>query len=62
MIANFYEQLGIAGKPEVGAGAEADQADAFAARDTIAGFFPADDAAGDKSGDLLEGDFAAVGG
>jgi len=62
MIAYFDEQLGIAREPEVGARAEADEADAFAAGDAVAGFFPADDATGDQAGDLLEGDFAGVGG
>ena len=54
MVADFYEQLGIARKPQVGAGAEAHQADAFAVGDAIAGFFPADHATGDEPGDLLE--------
>ena len=40
MIANFYEQLGIAGEPKVGARAEADEADALAAGYAVARFFP----------------------
>src|ERR1700688_1388241 len=62
VVANFDEQLGISGEPEVGAGAKTHEANAFAARDAIAGFFPADYAAGDESGDLLESDFAGLGG
>jgi hypothetical protein len=61
VIADFDEQLGIAGEPQVGARAKADEADAFAASYAVASFFPADDATGDKPGDLLEGDFTGIG-
>jgi len=50
------------GEPKVGAGAEADEPDAFTAGYTVAGFFPADYATGDESRDLLEDDLAGVGG
>src|SRR5216683_523474 len=62
VIADLHQQLGIAGQPEVGAGTEAHEPDAFAAGDAVARFLPADHAAGNQPGDLLEGDFARVGG
>src|SRR5260370_17622178 len=57
VIADFDEQLRIARQPEIGARAEAHQPDAFAARNAIAGFFPAHHAAGDEPGNLLEINF-----
>jgi len=62
VIADFYEQLGIAGEPKVGAEPKRDEPDAFTAGYTVAGFFPADYATGDESRDLLEDDLAGVGG
>src|SRR5258708_21220071 len=61
VIADFDEELRIARQPEIGARAEAHQSDAFAARNAIAGFFPAHHAACDEPGNVLEGDFARVG-
>src|ERR1700732_3634556 len=49
-VTDFYAQVGIAGEPEVGAGTEADQADAFATGDSVANFFPADYAPGNQAG------------
>src|SRR6266849_8228250 len=62
VVTDFDEQLGIAREPQVGARAEAHEADAFTASDAVAGFFPADNATGDEPGDLLEGEVACVGG
>src|SRR5258708_14124813 len=61
-IADLHQQLGIAGQPQVGAGTEAHEPDAFTAGDAVARFFPADHAAGNQPGDLLEGDFAGFSG
>ena len=53
-IADFDGNLCFLRKPDVDAGAEADEADAFAAEDGFAGLFPGDDAAGDETGNLFE--------
>lgn len=53
-VADFYGDLGVARQPDVNARAETDQADAFAARDEFAGFFPRDAAASDETCNLFE--------
>jgi len=49
------------GEVEVGSGAEANHADSFSRGDAIARFFPADDSAGDETGNLTNQD-GALGG
>ena len=58
-IADLDGDLCVLWKPDIHAGAEADEADAFAAEDGFAGLFPGDDAAGDEAGNLFELDVAA---
>src|SRR5256885_1934238 len=53
-IADFDGDLRVLWKPNVHAGAEAHEADAFAAKDGFAGLFPGDDATSDEAGNLLE--------
>src|SRR5689334_11311149 len=57
-VTNFDRNLCVLGKPDVHAGAETDEADAFTALDGFTGFFPGDDAASDEASDLLEFDVA----
>src|SRR5215475_5471042 len=61
-VPNFDGDLRVPWKPDVHTRAEADEADALAAVDGFSSFFPGDDAAGDKAGDLFELDVAPDGG
>src|SRR5256885_2434090 len=58
-IADFDGDLRVLGKPDVHARAEADEADALAAKDGFAGPFSRDDATSDEAGNLLELDVTA---
>ena len=62
MIAQLNDDIGGRGQPHIRARAEAHQADALAAGHGIADFFPSHHAARHVAGDLLEDDFAVLGG
>jgi len=58
-ISDFDGDLSVLWKPDVHAGAEAHEADAFAAEDGFAGLFPGDHATSDEAGNLFELDVTA---
>src|SRR5256885_7475466 len=58
-IADFDGDLCVLWKPDVHTGAEADEADAFAAEDGFTWLFPGDDATSDEARNLLELDVTA---
>src|SRR5579871_872222 len=58
-ITHFYGNLSVLREPDVHSRTEADEANAFATEDGIAGPFPRDDATGDQTGNLFEFDVTA---
>ena len=53
-VAFAYAEVGVRRKEDIDAGAELDEADALAFFEDVAGLGPADDAAGEEAGDLLD--------